>query len=115
MPSISCFKPFNRNGFYCGNASAEVTQPSPVYCRQCVAVVPLTARSLRTDQHVGPLLLLLLLHLPDQTPEPEPARGLRQTRDQGEGAAHRGGSGGPLLCSGKLHGTGTDPVSGSEL
>lgn len=81
--------------------------PPPLRCLSgCVGVPPLSARSLRTDQDVGPLLLLLLLHLPHQTPEPAATRGLRQTRDQREGPAHRGGSGGPLLRSGKLSGSG---------
>ena len=60
------------------------------------------------DSHyVGPLLLLLVLQVPHQTPEPAPARGLRQARDQGEGGADRGGAGGPLLCSGNVNGRGT--------
>lgn len=57
----------------------------------------------RTDRCYGPVLLLLVHQVRHQTPEPEAARGFRQTRDQGEGGADRGGSGGQLLCSGNVN------------
>lgn len=53
------------------------------------------------------MLLLLLHQVRHQTPEPVPARGLRQTRHQGPGGADGGGSGGPVLLSGNVNGPGS--------
>ncbi len=59
----------------------------------------------RTDHHVfRPMLLHLLHQVCHPTPEPDPPRGLRQACHQSQGGAHRGGSGGPFLCSGNVNG-----------
>lgn len=78
-----------------------------VSVRRCVQ----SLRCYRIDHHVfWPVLLLLLHQVRHQTPEPVSARGLRQTRHQGQGGADRGGSGGPFLCLGNVNGARCFPV-----
>lgn len=51
------------------------------------------------------MLLLLVHQVRHQAPEPAPAPGLRQARNQREGGADRGGAGGPILYAGNVNGT----------